>query len=398
MAETATLPFSDAEYERRLEETKATMAERGIDVLLVTDTANINYLSGYDAASYYVPQIVIVVRDRDEPLIAFREQDLICATETCWMSRESLLPYSDEYIDRKEWENHPMAFVAAELKERGLAETTVGVEKDAYYYSAHAHESLCNALTDATITDATLLVNDIRKVKSDQEIEYHREGAKISQRAMEVAVDAIDVGVTESEVVGKVQQVLHEGTENYAGDYAAIPTLMNTGVRSAAPHFTASNDVLEEGTPINMEWAGVVKRYHSPLARSVYLGDPPDRLETAASIVLDGIDAALDAIEPGVTCEEVELAWRDVISGTFVEKESRIGYSTGIGYPPNWVEKSAYLRPGNDTVLQENMVFHMIPGYWPPDEGWGVQISESWRVTSDGVEVLADFPREYIVK
>jgi Xaa-Pro aminopeptidase len=108
-------------------------------------------------------------------------------------------------------------------------------------------------------------------------------------------------------------------------------------------------------------------------------------------VVVEGLEAALDAAEPGVTCEQVERAWRDVIAKHDIEKEERIGYSMGLGYPPDWGEHTASLRPGDETVLEENMTFHMIPGLWFDD--FGVELSETFRVTSTGAEVLADFPR-----
>ena len=98
------------------------------------------------------------------------------------------------------------------------------------------------------------------------------------------------------------------------------------------------------------------------------------------------------AAEPGATCEEVELAWRETIAKHDVEKEDRIGYSMGLGYPPDWGEHTASLRPGDTTVLEEDMTFHLIPGIWYDE--FGVEISETFHVTSGGAETLAEFPRE----
>jgi Xaa-Pro dipeptidase len=104
----------------------------------------------------------------------------------------------------------------------------------------------------------------------------------------------------------------------------------------------------------------------------------------------------LDAIKPGVTCEEIELAWRQVIARAGLEKESRIGYSVGLNYPPDWGEHTASLRPGDKTVLEPNMTFHMILGMWMDD--WGFECSESLRVTDDGHETFANFPRKLFTK
>ena len=79
-----------------------------------------------------------------------------------------------------------------------------------------------------------------------------------------------------------------------------------------------------------------------------------------------------------------------------VIKESRIGYSTGLNYPPDWGEHTVSLRPGDKTVLQPNMTLHVIPGLWT--EQYGIDISECILITEMGAQPLASFPREYIVK
>lgn len=393
MAQLARAPFSTAEYRDRLHETQRRMEDRDIDVLLVTDPANMFYLSGYDAYSFYVPQILIVTPGQDQPVWVGREQDYTCATETTWLDTDNIVVYTDEYVDS---EKHPMSFAADILAEQGLATGDIGVEMDAYYFTARGYHELSRALPEATLHDVTKLVNYARMIKSDAEVECHRAAATISERAMRKGIDAIEAGVRQSDAAATVYEALLEGTETTGGDYPAIVPLMPSGEGTGSPHLTWTNETYKEGEPVILELAGVVNRYHSPLTRTIFLGEPPEKVRTAARIITNGLDAAIDAVEPGVTCETVEQAWRDEISGTIVEKESRIGYSTGIGYPPSWVEKTASIRPGDTTELQPNMVFHMIPGVW--FDGYGIEISESFVVTEDGAEVLADVPRELIVK
>lgn len=119
-------------------------------------------------------------------------------------------------------------------------------------------------------------------------------------------------------------------------------------------------------------------------------------MEKLAKAVMEGIQVALDVVKPGVTCEEVELAWRKTIKKHGFEKESRIGYSTGLNYPPDWGEHTASLRPGDRTMLKPNMVFHMIPGIWL--DTYGIEISEAFVVTEKGCEVLANVERKLFIK
>ncbi len=108
------------------------------------------------------------------------------------------------------------------------------------------------------------------------------------------------------------------------------------------------------------------------------------------------MDAVLDAMKPGVFAHDVEAAWRRAIGRHGLKKESRIGYSIGVAYPPDWGEHTISLRQGDGTVLEAGHVLHAILGMWM--DGWGIEISETILVTPTGCETLTKFPREIFVK
>jgi Xaa-Pro aminopeptidase len=104
----------------------------------------------------------------------------------------------------------------------------------------------------------------------------------------------------------------------------------------------------------------------------------------------------LETANPGKLAHDVEAAWRATIARHGLKKESRIGYSIGIAYPPDWGEHTISLRQGDRTVLAPGHVLHAILGMWM--EGWGIEISETLLITRTGCEPLADLPREIFVK
>ncbi len=367
------------------------MAEEGLDALVVSDPANMNYLTGYDGWSFYVHQAVIITRHREEPVWVGRDMDANGARATTQLSEESILPYSDDHV-QSPVDLHPMDFVAAVLEELGVDDGRIGLEMDAYYFTAKSYTRLKDNIPEAEFEDTTLLVNWVRIKKSEAELDYMREAARISENAMQAGLDAIDEGVPEYKPAKAIYNALIEGTEDYGGDYPSIVPLMPSGDHTGTPHLTWTDRRFENGDPVIIELSGCRNRYHSPLARTTYVGEPPEEMQDRAEIVVEGIQAALDAVEPGVTCESVEKAWRDTIAKYDIEKKDRIGYSMGLGYPPDWGEHTASLRPGDETVLEENMTFHTIPGLWFDD--FGVELSETFRVTANGAEPLADFPRK----
>jgi|TARA_B100000315_G_scaffold242620_1_gene265014 Xaa-Pro dipeptidase len=91
----------------------------------------------------------------------------------------------------------------------------------------------------------------------------------------------------------------------------------------------------------------------------------------------------------------VHRAWQDVLDRYGLTKESRIGYSIGVGYPPDWGEHTVSLRANEQTILEQNMTLHVMLGMWM--DGWGIEFSETVAVTASGVESLTQFVREVVV-
>jgi Xaa-Pro dipeptidase len=124
----------------------------------------------------------------------------------------------------------------------------------------------------------------------------------------------------------------------------------------------------------------------------VQLGKGPQVLFDTAVAVEEGLDAVLETIRPGVAAGEVHRAWQNVLDKYDLEKESRIGYSIGVGYSPDWGEHTVSLRAGEETELEQNMTIHVMLGMWLDD--WGMELSETVVVTKDSVECLTHFPRK----
>ncbi|MDR1546466.1 MAG: M24 family metallopeptidase [Deltaproteobacteria bacterium] len=386
--------FSLDEYRARLAAVKESMHRAGTEVLLVTDPANLNYLTGYDGWSFYVHQGLLVALDRDEPVWFGRMQDANGARLTTWLSDDSIRGYADHYVQSNL--RHPMEFAADLLRELSADKRRLGVEKDNYYFTGAALESLTRSLPQATILDANLLVNWVRLVKSPAEVACLRQAARIVEKVMAKAVEVIEAGVREGDAAGEVVKAQLSGTEEFTGDYAAIMPIMPSGIRTSAAHLSWIDRRYETGDLVLLELAGNRRRYHAPLSRTLVIGQPPAELEDLGQGVIDGLNETLAFIRPGVTGEEVEACWRRAISGSKVVKESRMGYAFGLNYPPDWGEHTVSLRPGDKNVLKPGMAIHVMPGVWL--ERFGFECSEPIVVTETGCEKLVDFPRRLFRK
>jgi Xaa-Pro aminopeptidase len=220
------------------------------------------------------------------------------------------------------------------------------------------------------------------------------QAGQIAAAAMEAARQAARPGVRQCDVMAEVYRVTTAGLPGFGGTFPCKPPNAMVGELASAPHLSWTDAPLKEGEIFYIELGGVRHRYHSPLSRCIYVGTPPAELLHTTAIIREGLEAALDAVRPGALCQDIEAAWKKVIARHGIEKDSRLGYPVGIGYPPTWGELTCSLRAGDTTVMEENMTFHAIPALWSADHG--LVVSESFAVTPQGARCFADYPRELL--
>ncbi|MGH3458127.1 M24 family metallopeptidase [Aeromicrobium sp.] len=389
--------FSLEEYAARLSAVQKRLVERGWSALVVVDPANLFYLCGYNAWSFYVPQCLVVPAEGAPHLFA-RSMDAQGAHWTAALPQDQVHGYPEQLVHRPD--AHPFDWITRRAVEIGVLpdrpDTVVAAEMDAHFFSPRAYLSLAGALAHATVVDSAELVNWVRLVKSPAEIESLRIAGTIATGVMEVALDGIREGRRQCDVVAEIQQAQALGSGVLGGDYPAVVPMLPTGESAGTPHLTWSDAALIAGEATTIELAGVFRRYHAPLARTVVLGRPEPRLASCADAVADGMLASLDELRPGRTAADCHRAFAGVIARHGLTKESRIGYSIGIGYPPDWGERTVSLREGATTVLEAGMAFHVILGMWM--DGWGYETSESVVITDAGAENLTHVPQGLTIK
>lgn len=386
--------FALQEYKQRLEETKKRMVDVGVDVLLISNPSNMYYLTNYSAWSFYVHQVMVVMLDDDQPLWIGRQMDAIGVAKTTWLDEHHIIAYPDYYVQSTE--RHPIDFVANILSEIGQSKRTIGIEMDVHYFTGLCYERLKHGLPDARFKDTSSIVNGVRLIKSDQEIEYMKKAAKIVERAMKAAYDRVHIGVRECDVAAAIAHAQIQGTPDFGGDYTSIVPMLPTNENTSSPHLTWTDRQYCEGDFLTIEIAGAYQRYHAPMARTMSVGHAPHEVKELSKVVQEGIEATLDIIAPGIMAEEVERKWNQTIGRYGHHKSSRLGYSVGLSFPPDWGEHTVSFRPGDKTMLKPNMTFHLMPGIWYQD--YGVEITETIRITDTGVETLTNFPRELYEK
>ena len=386
--------FTKEEYKSRLKKVQASMQKKGIELLISQDPSNMNYLTGYDAWSFYYAQCVIVHINSDEPICFVREQDAGGAYIKTYLNDENIIKYDEKYIHT--WPLHPYDALVDLIKKKKWDKLSVGLEMDSHYFTAYCYEKIKAGLPNAKIKDCERLVNWVRVVKSDAEIILMKSAAEITKLGMNKAMEVINPGTRQCDAVSEIYSTLIKGTSQFGGDYASIVPMLPTGKGTSASHLTWTENKFIEGEATIIEIAGSHKKYHCPMARTVLLGKPDQLKVDTMNKTIEALQAGIDATKAGNTADDVAQAFWKILDKYGIEKTSRTGYSIGIGYPPDWGEHTLNISKGDMTELKPNITFHMIAVM--QFGNWGVEASESIRVTEKGSELFYDFPKELRIK
>ena len=382
--------FSNKEFISRINKVKLNMIKKKIEILLISNPANQFYLTGYDGWSFYTPQMVLIYLNETQPYWIGRKMDAVGAKFTSFLDKNHIISYPDTYVASNT--KHPMNFLAEFIKQKKWHKKNIGVEMDDYYYSAKWHQILKKNLSQAKFIDAFLIVNWVRMIKSDQELLYMEQAGQIANLAMKNAMKKAKPGIRQCDVIAELNKTTTSGTKKIGGTFTCKPPNAMVGEYCSAPHLSWTDKKLKKNEIFYLELGGAKHRYHVPLARCIYMGKAPDKILMVAKIIKEGLNSVLDKVKPGVTGHDLENVWKKVISKYKIEKDSRIGYPVGIGYPPTWGELTTSLRKGDKNVIRENMTFHCIPAIWM--EKFGIVISETFVVKKNGAQRLTNYKQK----
>ena len=231
------------------------------------------------------------------------------------------------------------------------------------------------------------IVEGLRAVKDDDEIELIRRAALVADRAFEALTAETWIGRSEGEIAWRLHQLLHaHGAERPAFDIAIA-----AGPNGAKPHVEPGDFIVPENTLVVADWGAQVDGYLSDCTRTVATGELPKELRRAFDVCLEAQLAAIDGIKPGMTGDEADGIARRIITKAGFGEEFGHGLGHGVGVaihevPRLAAESKDVLEPGNIVTIE--------PGIYLAGIG-GVRIEDLAVVTDDGVELLTAFPKEF---
>lgn len=357
----------------------------GLDALLVSTPANTYYVSGFRAITYSRPVLVVV---GDPPVLLIPELEATHARAT------SVIPTIRTYADTglgglrgKSTLQVAIDHCMDALRERGLRGRRIGFEPGGFSVDGYAY--LSEAWGDPFVP-VRGVVETRRMTKDDHELELIRIGAAVADAGMRVEVDASVPGTTEIEIMARGDAaMLLEAAQRHPDYHITAGSRPVAGEKSVLPHSFPSGRKIRRGDVVIHGAGCTIDGYYSEDERTIFIGPPTDPQRKAFEIMCRAQQAALDAIRPGVACQQVDRAARRLIedAGYGPAFIHRTGHGIGID-----IHELPFFAPSDETVLQAGMVMSVEPGIYLDGIG-GFRHSDTVIVTSDGAEVLTKFPK-----
>ena len=379
--------FPPNELDRRRDNATAAMRKAGLDCLVIGVPENIYYLTGLDHWGYFACHLLLLTQDGESILIN-RAMERITVENQVRNAR---------YIGYADDEDPADAGVRA-LRELGATDARVGLEKRSLFLTPHVAEALQAKLPDADWIDASGLLDALRQIKSPLEIEHTRKAAAAADAGTLAAIEAVRDGATDSEVAA----ACHRALILAGSDYPGFGPFIRPTSRLGEEHTTWRGDTFRAGDAVFLELAGAVRRYHAPMGRLVYLGNPPEGIDRSVELAISGMKAIREAIRPGAAAGDAYAAWRSVAraGGLAGYERHHCGYLVGIGFPPSWTGGSMVtgLAPNSRMELKAGMVFHLHSWFTDTDCA-DYFISNTAVLTDSGCEILTqETPETLIVR
>jgi D-alanyl-D-alanine dipeptidase len=228
----------------------------------------------------------------------------------------------------------------------------------------------------------------LRAVKEDEELERLAAAGAAADATFEQIASVRFAGRRESEIAADLAGFLREN-----GHSEVDFTVVGSGPNGANPHHEMSERTIEEGDMVVLDFGGIKDGYGSDTTRTVHVGEPTDEEREVYETVRRAQQTAFEAVRPGIECQEIDRAARQVIADAgygqyFIH---RTGHGIGLSG-----HEDPYIVEGNEALLEPGMAFSIEPGIYLPGRH-GARIEDIVVITDDGIERLDLLPRELVV-
>ena len=337
-----------------------------LDALLVTNLLNVRYLTGFTGSN---AAVLIDVNGDDSSVFC---------TDGRYLTQSK-----KQVLDLERLIERPCDVALAKR-----AKGKLGFES--HHVTVDGLEALTQA-AEAELTKASGLVEKLRLVKDEVEIEALRMACAAADRALAALIGhgGLRAGRTEREVARELEsRMLDHGAEG-----PSFSSIVAFGANSAVPHHSPTDATLHQGDLIKLDFGALVDGYHSDMTRTLVLGKPADWQRELYDLVARSQAAGRAALKPGVSVSDVDHASREVIEKAGHGSEFLHGLGHGVGLE---IHEAPALSKVGDGTLSAGMAVTVEPGVYLSGRG-GVRIEDTLVVRESGPELLTLTTKELVV-
>lgn len=339
------------------------LKESGVDAAFIQKDENCRYISGFTGSESYL-------------LLTGKGNYLITDPRYTEQAKEEAKGFAVVNYAGKLAET-----VGRLVKEHGVKK--LGIEEVMSYKT---YLTLDEAMPDTEFIFCD--ADSLRRIKSDEELRLMKKACEISDAGFAKTVPFIKAGVTEAHLRAILEsELLMAGSEGKSFD-----TIVASGERSAYPHGTATEKVIEDGDLVTFDFGAIYKGYHSDITRTVAVGNISERQRYIYDAVLGCNEHVEQILKAGLVARDVDAEARKFLKEKDLDQyfTHALGHSVGLE-----IHEKPVLAPRDKTVLAPHMTETVEPGVYIPGTG-GVRIEDTVVIEQDGISILTAFPKKFL--
>jgi len=353
----AKLPFSDQEYEKRLDNLKNVMSKNNLDMVILTSMHNVAYYTGFIYCSFGRPYSCVVTKNKITTISANIDASQPWRRSFC----DNII-----YTDWKK-DNYLKAIVSIVGKDK--PPKNIGIEND--HVTLDAKEKLTSLFSPSKFIDVSKDLMKLRMIKSNEEIEIIRNGARIADIGAEEMVKSIKVGASELEIAitGRDKMELEIAKTYPNAEYMDTWVWFQSGINTDGAHNPKTFRKLVSGDILSLNAFPMISGYYTALERTLFLNEIDDASLKAWEANVKVHKRGLELIKPGAKCSDICNELNHLFAELGYLQYRTFGYGHSFGVLSHFYgrESGLELREDIDTILEPNMVISMEPMIMIPE-------------------------------
>ena len=379
------LPFSDIEYKNRVSKLRDVMSNSNMDMAILTSMHNIAYYTGFIYCSFGRPYGCVVTKDKIVTISAN-----IDASQPWRRSHCDNVIYTD-------WKRDNFLKAIVSIVGRDDPPKNIGIEND--HITLDVREKIGSIFSFSVFSDISKELMKLRMIKSKEEIQIIKNGARIADLGGEEICKNIKVGATELEVAMKGRDKMEiEIAKTYPdAEYMDTWVWFQSGINTDGAHNPKTNRTLQKGDIMSLNTFPMISGYYTALERTLFLSEINDASLKAWEANVKVHKRGLEIVRPGVKCSDICNELNELFAELGYLQYRTFGYGHSFGMLSHFYgrESGLELREDIDTILEENMVISMEPMILIPEGNpgaGGYREHDILVIGKDTVENITKFP------